>query len=222
MSDEELRTCIDLCFYRFEKAAEDLKTAGNNFDSKDYRAANNRAYYSVFHSLRAVLALDHYDSKKHSGIIAEFRRKYMKNRIFPVEMSRMIDSAFEIRNASDYDDMFIANKDETKTQIENAEYVLKEVAEYIGLPISAYKELLEKEGKEKDSRTLNLLLVSLFSADNLLTIYDCERSERVLTKIKWAVDEAELSDDMKSYWQDKIEKGLDICRRDHEEMKLNQ
>ena len=90
----------------------------------------------------------------------------------------MIDSAFEIRNASDYDDMFIANKDETKTQIENAEYVLKEVAEYIGLPINVYKELLEKEGKEKDSRTLNLLLVSLFSADNLLTIYDCERSER--------------------------------------------
>lgn len=65
-------------------------------------------------------------------------------------------------------------------------------------------------------------MVSLFSADNLLTIYDCERSERELTKIKWAVDEAELSDDMKSYWQDKIEKGLDICRRDHEEMKLNQ
>jgi len=29
MSDEELRTCIDLCFYRFEKAAEDLKTAGD-------------------------------------------------------------------------------------------------------------------------------------------------------------------------------------------------
>lgn len=222
MSDEELRTCIDLCFYRFEKAAEDLKTAKNNFGSQDYRAANNRAYYSIFHSLRAVLALDHYDSKKHSGIIAEFRRKYIKNRIFPVEMSGMIDSAFEIRNASDYNDMFIADKNETKKQIENAEYVLKVIEEYIGLPISAYKELFEKEGEVKESQMLNLLLVSLFSADTLLTVYDCERSERELTKIKWAIDEAELSDDMKSYWQYKIEKGLDICCRDHEEMKLNQ
>ena len=222
MSDEELRTCIDLCFYRIERAIEDLKTAKNNFDCKDYRAANNRAYYSIFHSLRSVLALDRFDSKKHSGIIAEFRRRYMKNRVFPVEMSEMIDSAFEIRNASDYDDMFIADKTETKKQIENAEYVLKVIEEYIGLPISAYKELLEKEGKVKESQMLNLLLVSLFSADTLLTVYDCERSERELTKIKWAVDEAELSDDMKSYWQDKIEKGLDICRRDHEEMKLNQ
>ncbi|MBQ9504488.1 MAG: HEPN domain-containing protein, partial [Lachnospiraceae bacterium] len=184
MSEDEFRAYIDLCFYRIEKAAEDLKTAKNNYDSKDYRAANNRAYYSIFHSLRAVLALDHFDSKKHSGIIAEFRRKYMKNRIYPVEMSEMIDSAFEIRNASDYNDMFIANKNETKTQIENAEYVLKEVEKYIGLPISAYKDLLEKEGEEKDSEVLSQMLESFFSADKLLTIYDCERSERELTKFK--------------------------------------
>ena len=135
MSDEEFRTCVDLCFYRFEKAAEDLKTARNNFVSEDYRAANNRAYYSIFHSLRSVLAVDRFDSKKHSGIIAEFRRKYIKNRIFPVEISGMIDSAFEIRNSSDYNDMFIADKNETKKQIENAEYILKEVGEYIGFPI---------------------------------------------------------------------------------------
>ena len=218
MQDEELRNCIDLCFYRFEKATEDLKTANNLFDSGNYRAANNRAYYSVFHSLRTVLALDHYDSKKHSGVISEFRRKYMKNRIFPTEMSGMIDSAFEIRNASDYNDMFIADKSETQKQIENAEYILKEIEEYIGLPISAYKELFEKDGKEKESQMLNLLLVSLFSADTLLTIYDCERSERELTKLKLAAEEADLSDDMKAYWKEKIEQGLEICLRDHKEM----
>ena len=218
MSDEELRTCIDLCFYRIERAVEDLKTAKNNYNSEDYRAANNRAYYSIFHSLRAVLALDHFDSKKHSGIISEFRRKYIKNRIFTVEMSGMIDSAFEIRNASDYNDMFIANKDETKTQIKNAEYILNEVAVYIGIPVSDYKKLLENQGVDKNSEELNFLIVSLFSADTLLTILDCERSERELTKLRWAVEEAELSDKMKSYWKDKIEQGLGICERDHEEM----
>lgn len=218
MPDDEFRTCIDLCFYRIEKAIEDLKTAKKNFDSKDYRAANNRAYYSIFHSLRSVLALDRFDSKKHSGIIAEFRRKYIKNRIFPAEMSGMIASAFEIRNASDYNDMFIADKDETKKQIENAEYILKEIEEYIGLPISTYKDLLEKEGSEKDSRMLNLLLISLFSADTLLTIYDCERSERELKKLELATEEAELSVDMQAYWKEKIEQGLEICHRDHKEM----
>ncbi len=33
----------------------------------------------------------------------------------------------EIRNASDYNDMFIADKNETRKQIENAEYFFKEV-----------------------------------------------------------------------------------------------
>lgn len=46
-------------------------------------------------------------------------------------MSKMIGSAFTIRNASDYDDMFIASKDDTKEQIDNAEYVYKMFKEYI-------------------------------------------------------------------------------------------
>ena len=46
----------------------------------------------------------------------------------------MIGAAFTIRNASDYDydDMFIASKDETKEQIENAKYVYEQISVYIG------------------------------------------------------------------------------------------
>ena len=43
----------------------------------------------------------------------------------------MIGSAFTIRNASDYDDMFIASKSETEEQINNAEYVYRILSEYI-------------------------------------------------------------------------------------------
>ena len=39
---------------------------------RSYRSANNRAYYSIFHAIRSVLALDGFDSKKHSGVISEF------------------------------------------------------------------------------------------------------------------------------------------------------
>ena len=46
-------------------------------------------------------------------------------------MSQMIGSAFIIRNDSDYDDMFVASKNDTQEQIENAEYVLNKVEEYI-------------------------------------------------------------------------------------------
>ncbi|MDE7358865.1 MAG: hypothetical protein K2N39_05440 [Lachnospiraceae bacterium] len=40
-------------------------------------------------------------------------------------MSKIIGVAFTIRNASDYDDMFIASKDETVEQIANTEWVYR-------------------------------------------------------------------------------------------------
>ena len=117
--------------YRINRAKEDLDAAHLLFDTGNYRIANNRAYYAIFHALRAVLVFDNFDSSKHSGIIAEFRRRYIKEGIFPTEMSKMIGSAFTIRNASDYDDMFIASRDDTEEQIANAEYIYKLLRTYI-------------------------------------------------------------------------------------------
>lgn len=127
----------DYAQYRLDKSKEDLEAAHLLFDNGSYRVANNRAYYAIFHALRAVLVFDNFDSSKHSGIIAEFRRRYIKEGIFPVEISKMIGSAFTIRNASDYDDMFIASKEDTQEQITNAEYVYKAVRAYVGKMIDA-------------------------------------------------------------------------------------
>lgn len=121
----------DYAKYRIERAREDLEAAHLLYDAGNYRIANNRAYYAVFHAMRAVLVFDNFDSSKHSGVIAEFRRRYIKEGIFPIEISKMIGSAFTIRNASDHDDMFIASKSETEEQINNAEYVYRILSEYI-------------------------------------------------------------------------------------------
>ena len=121
----------DYAKYRIERAREDLEAAHLLYDAGNYRIANNRAYYAIFHAMRAVLVFDNFDSSKHSGVIAEFRRRYIKEGIFPIEISKMIGSAFTIRNASDYDDMFIASKSETEEQINNAEYVYRILSEYI-------------------------------------------------------------------------------------------
>lgn len=121
----------DYAKYRIERAREDLEAAHLLYDAGNYRIANNCAYYAIFHAMRAVLVFDNFDSSKHSGVIAEFRRRYIKEGIFPIEISKMIGSAFTIRNASDYDDMFIASKSETEEQINNAEYVYRILSEYI-------------------------------------------------------------------------------------------
>ena len=64
----------DLSDYRLERAKEDLGRAKREFDIGDYKLAQNRSYYAVFHAMRAVNALDDYDSRKHSGVISHFNQ----------------------------------------------------------------------------------------------------------------------------------------------------
>ena len=51
-------TLTDLSKYRLAKAAEMLETARRDLNAADYASANNRAYYCIFHAMRAVIALD--------------------------------------------------------------------------------------------------------------------------------------------------------------------
>lgn len=53
----------DLAKYRLEKANECIKHMEILAEAGGYTAAANRAYYAIFHSVRAVLALDKVDRK---------------------------------------------------------------------------------------------------------------------------------------------------------------
>ena len=55
----------------------------------------------------------------------------LKKVFFLRRCQKMIGSAFTIRNASDYDDMFIASKQETAIQIQNARFVYDSVERYL-------------------------------------------------------------------------------------------
>lgn len=68
----------DLSKYRLEKARDMLASAQRDCEAEDYASANNRAYYCIFHAIRAVLALDGLDFKKHSMVIATFGQRYLK------------------------------------------------------------------------------------------------------------------------------------------------
>lgn len=123
---------ISLSKYRYERACELLTDAKSLFELNSYKSSNNRAYYSIFHALRSVLALDEVEFKKHSGNIQYFLKEYVKTGKFSVKSSNIILSASRIRNASDYDDFYIASKHEASEQIEDAEFFLREVKEYLG------------------------------------------------------------------------------------------
>ena len=55
---EEEKTAIEYAKYRLEKAKETLNSARILYDNNDLSGANNRAYYSIFYAIRAVLAIE--------------------------------------------------------------------------------------------------------------------------------------------------------------------
>ena len=123
LSEEKLslsKTRLDIAKERIAYADEIMKLG-------DYKTVANRSYYAVFSAMRAVLALDGFDSKKHSGIIAEFRKNYLKTGILPKELSPMIDGLLEARQGSDYDDFYIISKEEVEEQLENSKKFILEV-----------------------------------------------------------------------------------------------
>jgi len=125
-----------LARHRLEKAGKCLVAAIHAIQNELYDTAVNRSYYCIFHAMRAVLALDGYDSQKHSGIISIFRQNYVKTGIFPTSFSDIIGNSFVARNNSDYDDFFFMSKDEASEQTENAKIFLEAITSYIGMRLS--------------------------------------------------------------------------------------
>ena len=128
MLDDLLQTSVNL---RLDKARECLANAEKNVADMAFANAANRSYYCIFHSMRAVLATVGFSSKTHAGVISEFRRRYIKDGIFPKEFSDIIDSAYAVRNDSDYDDFYVVSKDAVTQQTDNAKVFLKAVEEYL-------------------------------------------------------------------------------------------
>ena len=121
----------ELSKHRLEQAKEDLKASKLLYDTKLFKSANNRAYYSIFHSMKAVLALEPIDFKRHKDVIAYFNKNYIHTEIFPKHMGRRISDASKIREDSDYDDEFVVRPEDTLAQIETAKEMIKLTEEYI-------------------------------------------------------------------------------------------
>ena len=121
MQPDEKGTQKDLIFYRIETAQSDIKAAEILLNAKEFRGANNRAIH----------ALDGNAYKRHKDALANFNKNYIKTEIFPRKLGRKIVEAEEIRHASDYDDFYIATREEAEEQIETGKQLLELIEEYI-------------------------------------------------------------------------------------------
>lgn len=121
----------ELAEYRLERANEMLSASESNLEIGQYKTSLNRAYYAVFHAMRAANARKGFDSSKHSGVIAFFTKEYLKTEILDRKLAVIIKDSSLCREKSDYDDFYVAGKTEAEEQLKNEEYFVQEVEKYV-------------------------------------------------------------------------------------------
>jgi len=122
---------INLVKYRLEKGKDELELAEMCINSNKFSKSLNCSYYAIFHSARALLALEKKDFKKHSAVIAYFINNYIQTGIFNSELGKIIKSSETDRNKSDYHDFFVVSKEEALMQLDKAKLFVKEITQYL-------------------------------------------------------------------------------------------
>ena len=121
----------ELLKYRFDRAVETLEVAKELYASGKFRDSNNRSYYAAFYAIKAIYTIRGLDFKKHKTLLANFNKDYVATEIFPRESGRKISTLALIREQSDYNDFYMASKQESQQQVEIAEELITLVREYL-------------------------------------------------------------------------------------------
>ncbi|MBQ7077281.1 MAG: HEPN domain-containing protein [Lachnospiraceae bacterium] len=117
---------------RFDRAKELIEESETLIINESYKSANNRAYYAIEKTINGLLALLEVSVKTHKGCIVQFNELFVKDGKTPFDREDFVAAinAERIRNVSDYDDFYIANKKESIEQVEFAKKLYKKAVEF--------------------------------------------------------------------------------------------
>lgn len=123
---------IQLARFRVKQARESVDEAVLLLsEKKSARSVINRAYYAMFYALLALLIFEPYSSSKHSGVLTYFNRRFIKTGIFPQELGRSINKAFELRQRGDYREHVELTYEQVEPFVQQAETFVQTVKNYL-------------------------------------------------------------------------------------------
>ena len=129
MTQEQLDTLIN---HRIQQAHETLHEADILLGESACRGVVNRAYYAMFYAVLALLTTRQLGTSKHSGAISLFDREFVKNKLFPKEMSRALHLAFERRQTYDYGEMLEVYQNIATETLQSAQQFVDSVEKFLG------------------------------------------------------------------------------------------
>lgn len=114
-----------------ERAKKYLKSSRMLLVEGDYESSVSRAYYAMFYSAEAVLLIKSLSFSSHRGVISAFGEYFVKTDIFPRDMGRELNRAFEKRQLGDYEYTFVISEDEAREILEQSKHFVERVIQYL-------------------------------------------------------------------------------------------
>jgi len=114
-----------------QRAKRYLKSAEILLKEGDYESTVSRTYYAMFYSAQAMLLTKNLSYSSHGGVISAFGQHFIKTGVFPKEMGREFNRAFEKRQLGDYEYTFVISKAEAEELLENGKNFVKRVIRFL-------------------------------------------------------------------------------------------
>lgn len=110
-------------------ADEEFRAAAGLLDAGLYRIALTRAYFAVFHALRARLFAAGLEPRTHSGTIHLFNAHFVKTGLFEPSTSRLVSRLQKFREEADYSRAFVIDETGAREEIEAARRLVARIRE---------------------------------------------------------------------------------------------
>ncbi len=116
-----------------ERAEKYINSAKILIVEKDYESAVSRVYYAMFYSVEALMLEKKMTFSSHKAIISAFGEHYIKTGIFPREMGRDFNKAFEKRQIGDYEYTFVITLEDADMILKNGIDFISQIKKYLSL-----------------------------------------------------------------------------------------
>lgn len=113
------------------RAKDCLNSAEYDLKGNFFLATANRAYYTCYYCITALLYTVDVEAKTHEGTHRKFHEHFIKSGIFPTDLGSAVGILFDRRQVADYNLEGDITSDEATDSVEKAKHFYQEVVEYL-------------------------------------------------------------------------------------------
>lgn len=130
MSAEDTRQSIQL---EIEAGNEALSAARTLTEKGLYRSAMSRAYYALFHHVRALLYTQGLEPRTHEGMEHLFGLHWVKPGKIDTASAKLLARLQKYREQSDYGTVTLFTKDDVEQELKEVDRFIQYTRQYVGL-----------------------------------------------------------------------------------------